>query len=275
MLKEISNDILNNGENKPPLQDNSTISQSNPELEEIEAFDLYEQFTLYNAIYFSDLLGCISVSWSEKMTSCAGVFSVVHGIPKIRLSEPLLKFRTLNELKETLLHEMIHAYCFVKNFDMSDDLSGHGFHFKKKMNEINKVTGLNITIYHSFHDEVDFYKKYVWRCNGKCRNLPPYFGYVRRQMNRPPQPADRWWKAHQQTCGGKYERISPTDEEIQKEKEEKKKKKKEEKKREDKENYKKKKKSKPAPENGDEKEENNRKKKKKRLKKENETKKEP
>ena len=31
----------------------------------------------------------------------------------ITLSEPLLKFRSSNELKETLIHEMIHAYFFI------------------------------------------------------------------------------------------------------------------------------------------------------------------
>ena len=44
---------------------------------------------------------------------------------------------------------MIHAYCYIKKYDMSDDLSGHGKYFKNKMIEINNETGLNITIYHN------------------------------------------------------------------------------------------------------------------------------
>lgn len=36
-----------------------------------------------------------------------------YGSSTITLSEPLLKFRSNNELKETLIHEMIHAYWFA------------------------------------------------------------------------------------------------------------------------------------------------------------------
>lgn len=31
----------------------------------------------------------------------------------IKLSEPILKFRPTKDLKEVLLHEMIHAYLFL------------------------------------------------------------------------------------------------------------------------------------------------------------------
>lgn len=173
-----------------------------------ENFDVFEYFYLYNEVYFDNALGCIQLSWSKKMTSCAGVFSVNNNIPSIRLSDPLLKYRQVHEIKETLLHEMIHAFCYIKQYDMSDDLSGHGKYFKQKMNELNKETGLNITVRHSFHDEVSYYASHVWRCNGMCQNNPPYFGYVRRQMNRPPQKADKWWKEHQQKCGGSFIKIS-------------------------------------------------------------------
>ena len=227
--KTISEPILNNNNNN--ISDNyldynfnSDFSYYENEKSEEETFDLYEYFQIYNEIFFENLLGCISLSWSSKMTSCAGVFSVYKGVPTIRLSESLLKFRTITEVKETLLHEMIHAYCFIKKYDMSDDLSGHGKYFKEKMNEINKETGFNVSVYHKFLDEVSYYAKYVWRCNGICRNKKPYYGYVRRQMNRPPQKADKWFMKHQKECGGTFIRISPTEEEEKKEKELKKKK---------------------------------------------------
>ena len=224
-----SGQILNNNNSKLEnyLLDydfNSDFSYFESEKTEEETFDIYEYFQIYNEIFFENLLGCISLSWSSKMTSCAGVFSVYKGIPTIRLSESLLKFRTITEVKETLIHEMIHAYCFIKKYDMSDDLSGHGKYFKQKMNEINKETGFNVTVYHNFLDEVSYYAKYVWRCNGICRNKKPYYGYVRRQMNRPPQKADKWFMKHQKECGGTFIRISPTEEEEKKEKELKKKK---------------------------------------------------
>jgi predicted SprT family Zn-dependent metalloprotease len=50
------------------------------------------------------------------MTLCAGTCKY-EGFQSstITLSEPLLKYRSANELKETLLHEMVHAYLFIKD----------------------------------------------------------------------------------------------------------------------------------------------------------------
>lgn len=62
-------------------------------------------------------------------------------------------------------------------------------------------------IYHSFHDEVDVYRQHWWRCNGPCQSRRPFFGYVKRAMNRPPSARDLWWAEHQRTCGGTYTKI--------------------------------------------------------------------
>ncbi|XP_044276362.1 DNA-dependent metalloprotease SPRTN isoform X2 [Varanus komodoensis] len=123
----------------------------------------------------------------------------------IRLSEPLLKLRPRKDLVETLLHEMIHALLFVTNNDKDHD--SHGPEFCKHMNRINRLTGANITIYHEFHDEVDSYRQHWWRCNGPCQYRKPYFGYVKRAMNRAPSANDFWWSEHQQTCGGTFTKI--------------------------------------------------------------------
>lgn len=61
----------------------------------------------------------------------------------------------------------------------------------------NHVAHSKITIYHTFHDEVESCRKWWWRCDGPCRNKPPYYGYVKRAMNRPPQKADWWFANHQ------------------------------------------------------------------------------
>jgi predicted SprT family Zn-dependent metalloprotease len=187
-----------------------------------EGFDVYEYFALYNQLYFEDKLGCVQLEWSKKMTLCAGVFQVRQNIAVIRLSEPLLKFRSVNEIKETLLHEMIHAWVYVMDLDMSDDKSGHGKNFKVKMNEINKNTGLNITVFHSFHDEVEFYRKHVWKCDGPCQKKSPYFGLVKRAVNRPPGKSDMWWADHEKNCGGKFTKISEPEKETEKPNEKKK-----------------------------------------------------
>ncbi|KAH9595338.1 hypothetical protein MS3_00001419 [Schistosoma haematobium] len=71
------------------------------------------------------------------------------------------------------------------------------------MHRINSLAG----VYHAFHDEVDTYRTHWWRCTGPCRNRPPYFGYVKRSMNRVPGPKDTWWGQHQATCIGKFVKI--------------------------------------------------------------------
>lgn len=126
---------------------------------------------------------------------------------------------------------MIHALLFVTQNNRDRD--GHGPEFCKHMNRINTATGTNITVsvssfsgsiiplmsekltvpltscqvYHSFHDEVDVYRQHWWRCDGPCQNRKPYFGYVKRAMNRAPSSQDPWWGDHQRTCGGTYTKI--------------------------------------------------------------------
>lgn len=139
------------------------------------------------------------------MTLCAG--TCTHSSYEsctIRLSAPLLQYRTANELKETLLHEMIHAFLFLTNPRACLTEGGHGKEFQEIMKNINNITKLNITIFHNFRDEVNLHRKHVWRCNGFCKTQPPFYGYVKRAMNRRPQPADPWFKEHQRVCGGEF-----------------------------------------------------------------------
>ncbi|XP_007173837.2 DNA-dependent metalloprotease SPRTN isoform X4 [Balaenoptera acutorostrata] len=100
---------------------------------------------------------------------------------------------------------MIHAYLFVTNNDK--DREGHGPEFCKHMHRINRLTGANITVYHTFHDEVDEYRQHWWRCDGPCQHRKPYYGYVKRATNRAPSAQDCWWAEHQKTCGGTYIKI--------------------------------------------------------------------
>jgi len=180
----------------------------------ISNFDLQHEFDLYNELFFENILNKISVNFSEKMTKNVGLFSFYNGKPVIRLSLIILKYRSIKELRETLLHEMIHAYCYYKNYDMNDDLSGHGFYFKKKMIEINNFTGFKITIYHHFINEINLYSN-IWRCKGKCRNKKPNFGFIFRQNNRKPQLADgSKFKEHKKFCGGEFEKLNITFEQM-------------------------------------------------------------
>ncbi|XP_075351986.1 DNA-dependent metalloprotease SPRTN [Mycteria americana] len=169
--------------------------------------DVHGLFVQFNETLFWGRLAAVEVSWSPRMTLCAGVcrYEGKGGMCSIRLSEPLLKLRPRKDLVETLLHEMIHALLFVTNNDK--DRESHGPEFRKHMHRINRLTGANVTIYHTFHDEVDLYRQHWWRCNGPCQNRKPYFGYVKRSMNRAPSARDFWWAEHQETCGGTFTKV--------------------------------------------------------------------
>ncbi|BFZ07366.1 hypothetical protein BsWGS_10405 [Bradybaena similaris] len=169
--------------------------------------DIYLLFLDFNQRYFWGSLSGVEVKWSPRMTLCAGlcVYEGRGGLCSVRLSLPLLKLRPRKDLVETLLHEMIHAYLFVTDNDR--DHSGHGPNFLSHMNRLNKATGANISVYHTFNDEVDSYQQHWWRCNGPCQSRPPYFGYVKRSMNRAPSAKDFWWPEHQATCWGAYTKI--------------------------------------------------------------------
>ncbi|XP_054568956.1 DNA-dependent metalloprotease SPRTN isoform X2 [Eptesicus fuscus] len=169
--------------------------------------DLQALFVQFNDRFFWGQLEAVEVKWSKRMTLCAGVctYEGKGGMCSVRLSEPLLKLRPRKDLVETLLHEMIHAYLFVTNNDK--DREGHGPEFCKHMHRINRLTGANITVYHTFHDEVDEYRRHWWRCDGPCQFRQPYHGYVKRATNRAPSAHDHWWAEHQNTCGGTFIKV--------------------------------------------------------------------
>ncbi|XP_034755586.1 sprT-like domain-containing protein Spartan [Etheostoma cragini] len=169
--------------------------------------DVRAMFLEFNETFFWGKLCGVEVKWSPRMTLCAGVCSYEGrgGLCSIRLSEPLLKLRPRKDLVETLLHEMIHALLFVTQNNRDRD--GHGPEFCKHMNRINSASGTKISIYHSFHDEVDVYRQHWWKCNGPCQHRKPYLGFVKRAMNRAPSAQDPWWEDHKRTCGGTYTKV--------------------------------------------------------------------
>lgn len=169
--------------------------------------DIHALFIQFDNRFFSGKLRTVEVRWSPRMTLCAGLccYEGRGGLCSVRLSLPLLKLRPRKDLVETLLHEMIHAYLFVTHNNR--DREGHGPEFCKHMHRINKEAGTNITIFHSFHEEVKLYQQHWWRCDGPCQKRPPYFGMVKRAMNRAPGPTDFWWEEHQGTCGGRYVKV--------------------------------------------------------------------
>ncbi|CAH0714646.1 unnamed protein product, partial [Brenthis ino] len=184
------------------------MNLGDPELELVDPTpNVHSLFLHFDKLFFwAKLSSRAVVRWSKRMYSCAGICSYDRGgLCDIALSEPLLKLRSRKDLVETLLHEMIHAFLFITNRDRDRD--GHGPNFKAHMHRINQATGLNISIYHDFHDEVKLYQTHWWRCNGPCQSRKPHFGIVRRSMNRAPGPSDYWWDDHKRKCGGTFVKI--------------------------------------------------------------------
>jgi hypothetical protein len=137
------------------------------------------------------------------------------------MSTPLLQYRPRSDTINTLLHEAIHAYFFITTswrHSREDDGTGHGAGFQLLADAINDHGRYEITIYHTFHDEVESYRTHVWQCDGPCRTRPPYFGLVKRSMNRPPGKSDTWWARHEIECGGTYTKTqepAPTKKQIE------------------------------------------------------------
>lgn len=194
--------------NKRPCYGNATESVVHHSWEILDPNpDIHGLFLAFNRQYFWSALDSVLVQWSNRMTVCAGLCRYQNGSCSISLSEPLLKLRPRKDLVETLLHEMIHAYLFLTNNKDHRDRDGHGSEFCKHMYRINKEAGTKISIYHNFHEEVRLYKQHWWRCNGLCQHNKPFYGYVKRSMNRTPGPNDNWWANHQAICGGIFIKI--------------------------------------------------------------------
>ncbi|CBY11296.1 unnamed protein product [Oikopleura dioica] len=181
---------------------------------EWEAMDpnpnIHELFQYFSERFFWGSLGIVQLEWSKRMYTCAGIcYYQRRGNAEnciIRLSEPLLKLRSRGDLVNTLIHEMIHAFLFVTHDDRDRD--GHGPRFQAHGARINAAAKTNITIYHDWHDESNYYKQHVWRCNGPCKDRKPFFGWIRRTANRKPGKNDRWWAQHQASCNGEFIKVS-------------------------------------------------------------------
>lgn len=164
--------------------------------------DIHSMFQEFNAQYFDKSLHGVYVEYSKKMTRCAGTCTFLgpHGGCRIALSEPLLSLRPPEDTVATLLHEAIHASLFLKFGVERDSSDGHGPRFLAEAERISKASGVQITVFHDFTDEVGAYLRHWWRCNG-CGLR------IKRAMNRAPAPLDNWWPEHAKRCRGKFEKT--------------------------------------------------------------------
>lgn len=203
------------------VEQQETVSKLQVVLDSNDPFiDIHELFALYNTLYFrSLLLPRVEVSWSPRLTLCAGICELVRDPNnsnkftriRLKLSEPLLKFRLRSDVIDTLLHEAIHAYFFVTTswrHSHGEDGTGHGEGFLMLADAVNNHGGYGVSVFHTFHDEVDSYRTHVWECSGPCKSKAPFFGLVKRSMNRAPGKSDSWWAKHLEECGGSFTKIA-------------------------------------------------------------------
>lgn len=171
-IKPTNKDVIS----QPSPRTSSSISD--PDWELIDPCpDVHSMFIEFDRKYFWSRLGSCRLEWSKRMTICAGIFYLREG-GVIRLSEPLLKYRPRRDLVDTLLHEMIHAYLYLtRNFK---DRGSHGPEFLSHAERINRAANTHITVYHSFHDEVNHARQHIWRCNGV--GLLPLKTFVNRNI---------------------------------------------------------------------------------------------
>jgi predicted SprT family Zn-dependent metalloprotease len=119
--------------------------------------DLQLLFAQLNFLHFNGEIPSYRIAYNSRFANLAG--RITYKPPLIELSPKHLKGKP-DELRETLLHEMIHAWLHARG-----ENPGHTHAFKKKMREL----GLR-SIYHDLGTAKPFNestKRYILRCE-KC-----------------------------------------------------------------------------------------------------------
>jgi DNA-directed RNA polymerase subunit RPC12/RpoP len=120
--------------------------------------ELQLMFAQFNYAYFNGEIPAHEIAYNNRFSNVAG--RITYKPPKIELSPKHLRGKP-DQLRETLLHEMIHAWLFARN-----ENPGHTPRFKKKMREL----GLR-SIYHDLGTAAPLSespKRYILRCE-RCR----------------------------------------------------------------------------------------------------------
>lgn len=129
-------------------------------------------FAQFNYWYFDGEIPAHEIAYNNRFSNVAG--RITYKPPKIELSPKHLRGKP-EQLRDTLLHEMIHAWLYARNLN-----PGHTPAFKKKMREL----GLK-SIYHDLGTAPPLNespKRYILRCE-HCRREA--------LRKRKPQPATR------------------------------------------------------------------------------------
>ncbi|XBI48758.1 actin cytoskeleton-regulatory complex protein PAN1-like isoform X2 [Triticum dicoccoides] len=199
-----------------------------PEAED-ENPGLQELFRHYDDLYFRGALAGAGFSVERaapraKTISSFGYCSL-GGLSKITLYKPMPRYRTNADLKNALLHLMIHGIVFVKRGLTS---LGHGPAFRDWMDAINTSSvedyarptgGYCITTTHDFSQEKSCNMQgFLWKCD-ECGNTlvrakglgPPSDSCCIENVSEHPTCRNKLchWHNHKKACRGKYVVTKP------------------------------------------------------------------
>ena len=119
--------------------------------------DLQMLFAQYNFVYFDGEIPAYKIAYNARFSNVAG--RITYKPPLIELSPKHLRGK-FEELRDTLLHEMIHAWLHARG-----ENPNHTPAFKRKMRELGLTS-----IYHDLGTAAPLNpstKRYILRCE-KC-----------------------------------------------------------------------------------------------------------
>lgn len=135
--------------------------------------DLQLSFARLNYEFFNGEVPNCRIAYNARFSNSAGRISYTGSPMLIELSPKHFHNRA-DAIDETLLHEMIHAWCFAKFKE-----TGHGARFKRKLRECGLTS-----IYHELGNVLplrESAKRYILRCD-KC-------GFEALRRSRPSKPS--------------------------------------------------------------------------------------
>ncbi|KAK1630690.1 hypothetical protein QYE76_005005 [Lolium multiflorum] len=187
--------------------------------------DVWQLFRHYDKLYFRGVLvdAGFSVEWTQpRMKTISSFGSCSFGESNtITLYEPILKYRTNADLKNALLHLMIHAFLSVKCD--AKGIWGHGPAFRGWMHALNTCSiddrlrptcGYCITTTHDFSPEkCGNMQGFWWKCEScgvtllRAKKLgPPSDSCCIENVSQDATCGNMLcnWHNHKVDCGGTY-----------------------------------------------------------------------
>ncbi len=114
---------------------------------------LLKKFDEYNVLYFDSKLDSCQFSFTGKNNSAYGTYrrwKAADGKEKSRISIGRCIIWNEENLREILVHEMIHMYVETVEKKHYDGLFGHGWRFRRKCRHILREHSLRVRVHPHF-----------------------------------------------------------------------------------------------------------------------------